>query len=166
MVHVCGSATTKIEGLTADAVQPNAVDLTLGKLFKIIPNVFEIDAANNKKHRGVEEMETDEDGFWYLEPGSYEFVAEQTIKVGEDEAGWVIGRSTWNRNDCLIRSCLYDSGYHGVLCGVITIGSGPARIQKGTRFGQYISVKAETLHKYEGSYGFGTEDDAKYGVTK
>lgn len=167
MVNVAGSnSTTTITGLTDEAVQPNAVDLTLGKVFRIKNDLFVIDANNNKQHRGVEEIQPDEDGFFYLEPGSYEAVAQETVAVGEDEAGYIIGRSSLNRNNILIRSCLYDSGYNGVCAFVMTIGSGPVKIQKGTRFGQYVSWKAEALKSYNGSYGFGTSDDSKYGVSE
>lgn len=166
IVSVCGSATTKVTNIKPGDETPNAVDIRLAKVFKILPNMFEIDEANNKKHRGVEELFPDENGFWTLEPGSYEVIADNTVCVGPDEAGYVIGRSSLNRNDIYVRSCLYDSGYNGVMCAVMTIGTGPVRIQKGTRFAQYVSWKAESLKMYKGSYGFGTEDDAKYGVSK
>lgn len=166
MVNVAGEiSTSTITGLTEKAVQPNAVDVSLGKIFKIKPTLFTIDAANNKVNRQVEEMLPDEDGFWLLEPGSYEFAAEQTIEVGPDEAGYVITRSSLNRADVTAHSGVYDSGYHGGIFGLLRVG-GPMRIQKGTRIAQYVSWKAEALHKYNGSYGFGTSDDQKYGVTK
>lgn len=57
------NSTTEIFNIGPDAIQPNGVDLRLKKVFKILPNVFEIDAENNKKHRGVEEILPDEDGF-------------------------------------------------------------------------------------------------------
>lgn len=167
MVNVAGkNATTKVFGLTKDAVQPNAVDVSIEKVFRIKSNLFVIDAANNKQHRGVEELIPDDDGFFYLEPGSYEVIAHETVSVGPDEAGYVIGRSSLNRNNLFVRSCLYDSVYTGCICAVLTVGSGPAKIQKGTRFGQYVSWKAEAVKQYNGSYGFGTEDDQKYGVSK
>lgn len=167
MVNVAGkNATTKLFGLTKDAVQPNAVDVSIEKVFRIKSNLFVIDAANNKQHRGVEELTPDDDGFFYLEPGSYEVIAHETVSVGPDEAGYVIGRSSLNRNDLFCRSCLYDAGYEGVICTVITVGTGPVKIQKGTRFAQYLCFKAEALKLYDGSYGFGTEDDQKYGVDK
>jgi hypothetical protein len=36
------------------------------------------------------------------------------------------------------------------------------RIQRGTRIGQYLSFNAESLHKYDGSYGKNKEHDKKY----
>ena len=144
-------------------VQPNAVDLRLGKVFRILSNEFEI-SNEHKKHRGAEEIHPDGEGYFTLLPGSYEIVMENIINVGEGEAGWVITRSTLNRNGCFITSGLYDSGYHGVMAGVLHVTCGTARIKQGTRVGQYLSFDAEMLKKYDGDYGIGKEHDKKYNV--
>jgi deoxycytidine triphosphate deaminase len=141
--------------------QPNAVDLRLGKVFRITDNEFEI-SNEHKKHRGTQEVFPDFEGYYTLQPGSYEVVMENIINVGEGEAGWVITRSTLNRNGCFITSGLYDSGYHGVMAGVLHITSGVARIKQGTRIGQYLSFNAEALTMYDGDYGVGKEHDKKY----
>ena len=99
-------------------VQPNAVDIKIDKMFAIKHrNTFYID-EEEKLHRGSTEIEPDEDGVFKLEANtSYEFLAEGEISVGPDEAGWVITRSTLNRNGIFLTSGLYDSGYHGVMAG-------------------------------------------------
>jgi deoxycytidine triphosphate deaminase len=89
---------------------------------------------------------------------------ENIINVGDGEAGWVITRSTLNRNGLFLTSGLYDSGYHGAMAGVLHVTIGPARIKQGTRIGQYLSFNAEALHKYDGDYGIGKDHDQKYGV--
>jgi len=89
---------------------------------------------------------------------------ENIIHVGEGEAGWVITRSTLNRNGCFLTSGLYDSMYHGVMAAVLHVGIGIAKIKQGTRIGQYISFQAEMLHGYDGDYGIGKQHDKKYGV--
>ena len=137
--------------------------MRLGKVFKILPNVFEV-TNETKTHRGTEELLPDSEGFYFLDPGHYEVVMENIINVGESEAGWVITRSTLNRNGCFITSGLYDSGYHGVMAGVMHVTVGPAKIKKGTRIGQYLSFNAEALTMYDGSYGIGKEHDKKYGA--
>jgi len=142
-------------------VQPNAVDLRLGKVFKINTQVFEI-SNEHKKHRGSEEVIPGPDGYYVLQPGSYEVTMENIINVGEGEAGWVITRSTLNRNGCFLTSGLYDSGYHGVMAGVLHVTTGVARIKQGTRIGQYLNFDAEALHKYDGDYGIGKAHDQKY----
>ena len=71
-------------------------------------------------------------------------------------------RSTLNRNGLFITSGLYDTGYHGVMAGVLHVGVGPARIKQGTRIGQYLSFTAENLSSYDGDYGVGKSHDTKY----
>jgi deoxycytidine triphosphate deaminase len=165
MKHIMGpnSRSTLTQVYEGD-VQPNAVDLRLDKVFRIKQDEFVL-SNDYKKHRGTEEEITpDGDGDFYLEPGHYEVVMENIIHVGENEAGWVITRSTLNRNGLFLTSGLYDSGYHGVMAGVLHVTIGPAVIRKGTRIGQYLSFDAEALHSYSGSYGLTSEHDKKYGA--
>ena len=169
MKHVAGpKSKTTLTNVQEGDVQPNAIDLRLDKIFSINNSVFEI-SNDHKKHRGSEEILPDQDGYFTLSPGSYEIVMENIIHVGEGEAGWVITRSTLNRNGCYITSGLYDSSYHGIMAGVLHVTSGTARIKKGTRVGQYLSFDAEMIHPYQGSYGFDSsgklkKDEEKYHI--
>lgn len=156
--NVARSSLTKVQD---GDVQPNAVDLRLGKVFKIKDNVFTID-EDQKIHRGSEEYEPWEDGYYYLYPGSYEVIMENEIHVGPDEAGFVITRSTLNRNGLFLTSGLYDTGYEGVMAGVLHVNVGLARIKPGTRIGQYLNWKAEALSSYDGDYGKDKAHDKKY----
>ena len=163
MKHIMGKQSkSSLTSVEESDVQPNAVDLRLGKVFKIKEELFEI-SNDHKKHRGTEyEVQPDEDGYFYLVPGHYEVVMDNIIQVGEGEAGWVITRSTLNRNGLFLTSGLYDSGYHGVMAGVLHVTIGDARIKKGTRIGQYLSFDAEALHSYDGDYGINKDHDKKY----
>ena len=162
MKYVLGpNSKSKLTNVFEGDSQPNAVDLRLEKIYKILPNVFEI-SNDHKKHRGSEEILPGEDDYFTLLPGSYEVVMENLINVGEGEAGWVITRSTLNRNGCFITSGLYDSGYHGVMAGVLHVTVDTARIKKGTRIGQYLSFDAEAVRMYDGDYGVGKDHDKKY----
>ena len=156
--NVARSSLTKVQD---GDVQPNAVDLRLGKVFKIKDNVFTID-EDQKIHRVSEEYEPWEDGYYYLYPGSYEVIMENEIHVGPDEAGFVITRSTLNRNGLFLTSGLYDTGYEGVMAGVLHVNVGLARIKPGTRIGQYLNWKAEALSSYDGDYGKDKAHDKKY----
>lgn len=164
MKHIMGpnSRSTLTKVVEGD-VQPNAVDLRLDKVFKINTNDFVV-SNDYKKHRGTEEIQPNDIGDFVLAPGHYEVVMENIINVGENEAGWVITRSTLNRNGCFLTSGLYDSGYNGVMAGVLHVTIGMAVIRKGTRIGQYLSFDSEALHSYQGSYGLNSEHDKKYGV--
>jgi len=162
MKHVMGkNSRTKLTNVQDADIQPNAVDLRLDKVFQIQPNIFEI-SNEHKLHRGSREILPDSFGYFTLYPGAYEVIMENIIHVGKDEAGWVITRSTLNRNGCYITSGLYDSGYNGVMAGVLHVTVDVAKIKKGTRVGQYLSFDAEMLKAYDGSYGIGKEHDKKY----
>lgn len=161
MKHILGpSSKSTLTNVQDGDSQANAIDLRLDKVFRILPNIFEI-TNDHKKHRGSEEILPDAEDFFALSPGSYEIVMENIIHVGEGEAGWVITRSTLNRNGCFITSGLYDSMYHGIMAGVLHITVGDVRIKKGTRVGQYLSFNAEMMHPYNGSYGFDTSGNPK-----
>lgn len=163
MKHIMGNTSAStLTNVQQGDVQPNAVDLRVGKIFRIDgEKIFEV-SNEHKKHRGTYEVLPDQDGFFYLEVGHYEVVMENMIRVGENEAGWVITRSTLNRNGLYITSGLYDSGYNGVMAGALHVTVGPARIKQGTRIGQYLSFDAESLHMYDGDYGIGKQHDKKY----
>lgn len=165
MKHVLGpSSRSTLTSVNEGDSQPNAVDLRLGTIFKISDNLFEI-SNEHKRHRGTElELKPDHLGYYTLQPGRYEVVMENIIHVGAGEAGWVITRSTLNRNGLFLTSGLYDSGYHGVMAAVLHVTVGVARIKKGTRIGQYISFEAESLSSYDGDYGINKQHDQKYGV--
>lgn len=162
MKHIMGSKSKSVlTNVKEGDVQPNAVDLRLGKVFKISQSTFKID-EKDKIHRGSFEMKPDEGGYYNLPEGHYEVIMENMITVGENEAGWVITRSTLNRNGVFLTSGLYDTGYDGVMAGMMHVTCGPMRVQRGTRIGQYLSFDAESLHKYDGSYGKNKEHDQKY----
>ena len=153
---------SKLTNVEKGDVQPNAVDLRLGKIFKINSKDFMID-EEQKVHRGSVEIKPKEDGYYHLAPGCYEVIMENKITVGEGEAGFVITRSTLNRNGVFLTSGLYDSGYDGVMAGVMHVNVSKMLIKPGTRIGQYLSFMAETLHLYDGDYGDGKVHDTKYG---
>ena len=101
-------------------------------------------------------------GYYNLPEGHYEVVMDNMITVGQGEAGWVITRSTLNRNGVFLTSGLYDTGYDGVMAGMMHVTCGPMRIQQGTRIGQYLSFEAEALSSYDGDYGRNKSHDKKY----
>lgn len=162
MLHIhsddTGSTLTEVQDVD---VQPNAVDLRVDKIFKMKDAEFFI-TEHTKVHRGSVQLLPDELDCWNLEPGTYEIVMQNIITVGEGEAGWVITRSTLNRNGVFITSGLYDSGYHGVMAGALHVTGGPMRIKHGTRVGQFLLFKSQTLKMYDGDYGIGKKHDEKY----
>lgn len=162
MKHIRSSnATSTITSVQRGDDQPNAVDLRLKKVFVIQPDVFLID-EEQKQHRSTIELQPESDGYFLLAPGKYEVVMENVVNIAEGEAGWVIARSTLNRNGVYITSGLYDSGYNGVVAGVMHVNIGPMKVKTGTRIAQFLLFEAESLHKYNGDYGIGKAHDEKY----
>lgn len=163
MIHIASNLTNSTASSLQQAdIQPNAIDLRLKKVFRIDSNdLFSID-EEHKKHRGTVEVRPNDQGDIYLEPGHYEVVMENEVVIGEGEAGWVITRSTLNRNGVFITSGLYDSGYNGVVAGVLHVNVGPMKVKVGTRVAQFLLFKAEALHAYNGDYGKGKAHDEKY----
>lgn len=155
MLNIAGPNTSsKITNLEPGDVQPNAVDVRIARVWQLHPSsLFSID-ERSKMHRASTEILPNEEGYWFLEQGSYEVQFANLVTIGDDEAGWVIVRSTLNRNGIILTSGLYDSGYSGAMAGCMHVLGGPMQIQKGTRIGQFILIKAEALHKYNGTYGF------------
>jgi deoxycytidine triphosphate deaminase len=132
----------------------------------ILPNTFTL-SESQKEHRGTQEIQPDANGWFSLKPGQYEVVMQNLVRVGEGEAGWVITRSTLNRNGCFLISGLYDSGYHGAMAAVLYVTCGKVEIHRGTRIGQYLCFESEAISNYIGSYGLDAngrpkQDEAKY----
>jgi deoxycytidine triphosphate deaminase len=162
MIHIASNKTkSQLSAFQPTDVQPNAIDVRLSKVFAISKKAFVI-SEEFKQHRGTAELLPDTKGFWTLQPGTYEVVMDGTVKMGDSEAGWIISRSTFNRNGLFLTSGLYDSGYEGVMAAALHVTSGPAVIAVGTRIGQFLLFKAEAVSSYNGSYGTASDHDKKY----
>lgn len=159
IVHILSKhSTSDLTNVKEGDSQPNAVDLRLDKVFAMF-GTFMID-NDNKHHRVKTELRVDSEGYYNLPIGSYEIAFENQVEVGPDEAGFVITRSTLNRNGIFVTSGLYDSGYEGPMAAVLHVNGGPARIKRGTRIAQYVTWKAESLSQYDGDYGKSGDMDA------
>lgn len=163
MKHLASPNTTShLSIFNKNQVQPNAIDLKVETILKIKKDTHFILDENRKTHRGTETVSIDSEGYYVLEPGAYEILMEGEVTMGPDEAGWLVTRSTLNRNGIYITSGLYDSGYKGVMAAALHVTCGPAMIKKGTRVGQFLLFKAEALNQYDGDYGTGKADDTLY----
>lgn len=163
MIHLASpDSKSSLSEFDVDQVQPNAIDLRVDKIFQSYSQVFVI-SEEEKSHRESREI-SPVDEWWRLEVGSYEIIMQGIVTLADDEAGWVITRSSLNRNGCFLTSGLYDSGYSGVMAGVLHVNNGPIRVKRGTRVGQFLLFKAEALNQYDGDYGSGKQHDKKYGA--
>lgn len=166
MKHIKGiNSRSQLTMVRDEDIQPNAVDLRVDKILRINEGKFFKLSESDKTHRGSIEVPTymmDGQEWFNLAPGHYEVVMENIIKVGDNEAGWVITRSTLNRNGVFITSGLYDTGYHGVMAAALHVTCGNFVVARGTRIGQYLSFDSEALTSYNGSYGLHSDHDKKY----
>lgn len=159
LVHIAtNGATSTLSEFEEEQVQPNAIDLRLDRVFKM-EGVFSIDEQEKTHRRKIEKKPTI-DGYFTLNPGDYEITFKGIVSMGPDEAGYVITRSTLNRNGLFITSGLYDSGYNGSMAACLHVSGGKALIKPGTRVGQFILWKAQSVSLYDGDYGIGKSMDA------
>ena len=144
-------STTNINNIDDSCIQPNAVDLKINRVWEITNDDFYL-GIDTKCHRKGREIDP-ELGEFHLRWGkSYQFETDHFVIIPEGHAGWLIARSTLNRNGIFITSGLYDSGFQNYVGGVMHINGGDARIQKGARVAQFIYVEAETVSMYDGDY--------------
>ena len=144
-------STTYINNIDDSCIQPNAVDLKINRVWEITNDDFYL-GIDEKRHRKGREIDP-ELGEFHLKWGkSYQFETDHFVIIPEGHAGWLIARSTLNRNGIFITSGLYDSGFQNYVGGVMHINGGDARIQKGARVAQFIYVEAETVSMYDGDY--------------
>lgn len=160
--HVSSTTTsTTISHLDEDCMQPNAVDIRLQKLLSVDLSSDFVISELHKQHRLVEELDTDVDDFYELDPGVYEFTTNHLVTVGANECGIIVPRSSLNRNGLYITSGLYDSGFNGYIAGILHV-TGKSYIQKGTRIGQFVIFDSEMYAPYSGSYGINGELQERY----
>lgn len=156
LVHIAtNGATSSLTEVDEDSIQPNAVDLRIDRVWSM-HGTFLLD-EDRKIHRSKTELVPDLEDYFTLSEGPYEISFKGLVSMGPDEAGYVITRSTLNRNGCFITSGLYDSGYgangHGSMASCLHVSGGTARIKKGSRVGQFILWKAQSTGSYNGDYG-------------
>ncbi len=160
LVHIhSNNSTSSLETTHPDDVQPNAQDLRIQRVFQMYDDF--IISEDTKLHRQKWEIVPDNDGYFTLTVGTYEVQFDNIVEIGPDEAGFVITRSTLNRNGLFFTSGLYDSGYKGAMAGALHVAGGVAKIKKGTRVAQFLVWKAEAVHAYNGSYGFNADGSVK-----
>lgn len=142
---------------TSDYIQPNAVDFTCDRLFKIDKGSnkqFKI-CNEHKSHCDFVEVFPDEDGYFLIEPNVvYDVLSNFAVNLTAGLCADTIIRSTLSRNGIRISSGLYDTGYAGSIgCGMINHAPHAALIKQGTRIGQLKVSKSESEGYYEGKYG-------------
>lgn len=157
--------------IAPESIQPNAIDFTIdrvfavdlsGKQFKVADVVVDGVVKTVKQFPDFVELEGREDAdpkfdrvpmFNINGRRTYDFLSEFYVEVPEGVAALLIVRSTFNRGGLFVTSGLYDSGFKGNI-GAALHNNGPfdAQVGKGTRVGQIIFVKSDSVGLYAGGY--------------
>jgi dUTP pyrophosphatase len=143
---------TVLSNIDETCIQQAAVDLRLENIWSMT-DVFQID-EESKQHRQPTKLTPGEDGYFTLQPGSYECSFDHDIEIGDDEAALVVTRSTLIRNGVFLTSGLWDPGFKGRGGCCMHVHGGVMRIKPGTRVGQFVAWKVGNAQgKYDGDYG-------------
>lgn len=145
-------STSVLSNIAEKNVQQAAVDINLENVW-VMEGVFQID-EKEKTPRKTRQLKHDFEGYYFLEPGAYEISFDHDIKIGPDEAGLVVTRSTLIRNGIICASGIWDPGFDGRGGCCMHVNGGPIRIKKGTRVAQFVLWKVVNAQgSYDGSYG-------------
>jgi deoxycytidine triphosphate deaminase len=141
-----------LRGIDPGDVQPNAVDIAVDGLYEVDKTKDFALLKESKSHRGVNEVHSQDDT-WYLDPGhAYDFTSPSYVEVPKGVVGWLVTRSTLNRNGVFVLSGLYDSGFKGHLCGVLYNLVGATTMEVGSRVAQFIMARSDSVGVYSGGY--------------
>jgi len=140
-----------ITGVKDEAqIQPNAIDITADRLFAVNPsNHFSI-SKTDKLHRNRTEFVNPT--IWSLERGVYDVMSDCYVEMPEGVAGYLITRSTLNRNGVFVQSGLYDSGYKGPVQFMLYNLFGRTELSPHVCVAQFVFVESESSGKYSGGY--------------
>jgi deoxycytidine triphosphate deaminase len=140
------------KGFADNCIQPNALDVTIDTVDSIDTDGYFV-MRKDASPSGVIKYPIDPtDGVLFdLRPGAYSFESSITVEIPEGIVGWLVARSSLNRNGIFIMSGVYDSGFKGRIGGTIYT-SQHMHIEKGARVAQLITATAETFHLYDGQW--------------
>lgn len=139
--------------------QQNATDFTCDEINELhyfqpeVPAILKDRTEHNVTRTPMHESTWGDRTGWFLGPGFYDFKSNVYVEIPTGIAGWVIHRSSLNRNGVMVVASLYDSGFNGNISGTLYVHN-PSGIfiEKGARIGQLILAEAETLGLYNGQY--------------
>lgn len=142
-------------GVLEEHVEPNAVDIRLEKIWKVDEQTEFALYQHDKDHRKRTEIDVQRRGnheIWNLEKGIYDFMSPAYVEMPEGTVGWLVTRSTLNRNGVFVLSGLYDSGYKGHINGMLYNRGGLMVMEKMSRVAQFIVGSSDSFGTYSGGY--------------
>lgn len=143
--------------------QPNAIDITLDQLYRVNDSSMFVLSEDTKVMKDATELypthERNGSTFYQIPTGCSDFQSDFTVDLPEGVAGYIIVRSTLNRNKIFVTSGLFDSGYDGHVGGCIRNEGITAAIAPHTRIAQFVLVRSDIGGLYSGGYNQDSADD-------
>lgn len=138
------------------------VDLSC-KTFYTIEGVGKV-TLNKTFVPNYKEVKVNEDGYYYLAPGTYIVETNEGCKFGPNDTGYVIQRSSLNRIGVTLLACVFDPGFttqngkevKTFTMRVIVNNPAGAYIEKNARVGQMIIFENEDCDLYSGQFQNGS----------
>lgn len=142
-----------VEGVSEDAVQPNGVDLSVGRIYEHEGEAVLGDEGYEKpERREVPITERNGVEYFVLDPGVYVVEYGEVVEIPENHAGLVFPRSRLMRSGGTVISAVWDSGYRGRGEGGLWLDC-PTEIESGMCICQMIFISTEELEDmYGGSH--------------
>lgn len=131
-----------------DHWQPNGLDIDCAKVFNINFDIYpivgkKISVKGKPEEEGLIELQSLNSQGWILQKGkTYTFDSSFEINIPEGMCGWVIGRSSFNRQGIFIRSSLFDQGFKGTISGTIYCFNNIV-IEEGVRIAQIVMCRSD-----------------------
>lgn len=143
----------QIEGVQAEQVQPNGVDLTLAEVYEQHgPGHIAREGKEVGDRRALAPEEREGDGETFsLPPGGYVVQYTETVSIPEGHVGFIYPRSTLMRNSCMLNTAVWDAGYTGKGEGLLQVHH-DVEIERGARIAQLVLAEGQHDDTYDGSY--------------
>jgi len=147
-------ASTWVDGIENDSVQPAGIDLSIAEIHRFITG-----GRLGKYQRVLAKTEPIEaiNGVWRLNPGSYKVIYKEVVKVPYNCLAFLLPRSSLMRMGATLFSAVWDPGYVGRGEGLLVVFNPfGIEIEKESHIGQLIFIKLESLPHtiYKGTYQF------------
>lgn len=148
-----------IEPIDKKQIQPNGVDLRVGKILKNTERGVLGESRREIPHRDAgsdvgKVYSADGELLEYnLDSSSYIVVYNEKIKIPENAVGIVYPRSSLMRMGARLHSAVWDSGYEGKGEGLLVVHNrNGISIEPNARIGQMIFIESRSSSQYEGKY--------------
>lgn len=140
----------------AECLQPNAIDITMDAVFGFDHSSYFIltdDTKVMRKQNKIVAQDLPNHGLVYPISGVVDVLSDFYVNIPAGYAGYLIVRSTFNRNGLFVTSGMFDQGFAGSVGFALHNRGQVAYIAPHTRIAQFVFVKSEDSGElYSGGY--------------